>query len=315
MDFIAVDFETATERYDSACSVGIAAVAHLEVVETFYSLIKPPDSVFTRTTTLVHGIRAQDVVNAPSFDELFPVIAKYFQMGVPIAAHNAVFDMSVLKNALKSEVIDFDYFDSITVARGYIGGSKSLKNCAGALSIPLDNHHNAAADAVTCAKVVIEILKMAGCAGIGEYLAQNKHVRLNRFSELCADKTYHFAQRKPRYQRFPNVRPADIVPQTDDADESHPLFGKSIVFTGELSVDRAIAMQNAVNVGAVIKSTVSKNTDYLVVGKQDIKLVGNTGISTKEEKAYKLINSGLSTLCVIRENEFLSLIAGKKDDE
>ena len=42
-DFIAIDFETANSSCGSACSVGIAAVSDLRIVDTYYSLIKPPE--------------------------------------------------------------------------------------------------------------------------------------------------------------------------------------------------------------------------------------------------------------------------------
>ena len=40
-DFLAIDFETANASRGSACSVGIAAVSGLRIVDTYYSLIKP----------------------------------------------------------------------------------------------------------------------------------------------------------------------------------------------------------------------------------------------------------------------------------
>jgi DNA polymerase-3 subunit epsilon len=61
-------------------------------------------------------------------------------------------------------------------------------------------------------------------------------------------------------------------------------------------------MQKAVDLGAIIKSGVSKKTDYLVVGIQDKSLVG-----TKEEKAYSLIKEGIN-INFINESAFLNLI-------
>lgn len=64
----------------------------------------------------------------------------------------------------------------------------------------------------------------------------------------------------------------------------------------------------AVNVGAIVKSSVSRKTDYLVVGQQDKVLVGEDGMSTKEEKAYDLNATGSANIQIIGEEEFTSLV-------
>ena len=40
-DFTAIDFETANNEKSSVCSIGIVIVRNGEIVEKFYSLIKP----------------------------------------------------------------------------------------------------------------------------------------------------------------------------------------------------------------------------------------------------------------------------------
>ena len=40
-NFAAIDFETANEQPCSVCSVGVVVVRGGEIVDTFYSLIKP----------------------------------------------------------------------------------------------------------------------------------------------------------------------------------------------------------------------------------------------------------------------------------
>lgn len=45
-DFVTIDFETANNNLNSACSLGIVAVKDLEIVEREYYLIKPPTNNF-----------------------------------------------------------------------------------------------------------------------------------------------------------------------------------------------------------------------------------------------------------------------------
>ena len=67
-------------------------------------------------------------------------------------------------------------------------------------------------------------------------------------------------------------------------------------------------MQMAVNAGAVLKSGVSGKTNFLVVGKQDLAIVGSDGMSNKEEKAHALNESGKGCIKILDEAEFISLL-------
>ena len=78
-------------------------------------------------------------------------------------------------------------------------------------------------------------------------------------------------------------------------------------------MERADAAQMAVDVGAVIKSSVSGKTDFLVVGQQDIMLVGASGTSTKERRAQEINSSGKGNIQVITEQEFIELASPKTE--
>lgn len=102
----------------------------------------------------------------------------------------------------------------------------------------------------------------------------------------------------------------DIVPSCEIKSDN-PLNQKVVVFTGALSMPRESAMQIAVNAGAIIKTSVTLNTSFLVVGTQDVLRVGTDGMSTKEEKAYSLNKSGKAQIQIISEKDFLRLANGE----
>ena len=62
-DFAAIDFETANGRRSSICSVGLVIVRGGEIVDRFYSLIKPSPNYYTYWTTEVHGFARQSIDN------------------------------------------------------------------------------------------------------------------------------------------------------------------------------------------------------------------------------------------------------------
>ncbi|MFR5646267.1 MAG: hypothetical protein ACLUDQ_07335 [Bilophila wadsworthia] len=63
--YVALDFETADYQPDSTCAVGLAKVRGGEVVDTLYSLIRPPRRRVL--FTWVHGITWKDVQDSPTF--------------------------------------------------------------------------------------------------------------------------------------------------------------------------------------------------------------------------------------------------------
>ena len=100
---------------------------------------------------------------------------------------------------------------------------------------------------------------------------------------------------------------SELKTEITEFDSAHPLYGKSCVFTGELQkIERRTAMQKVLDVGGSVKSSVSSKTNYLIVGIQDKAIVGDDGLSAKEEKAYSLIEQG-HDIKIINENEFLEL--------
>ena len=144
----------------------------------------------------------------------------------------------------------------------------------------------------------------------GSYCSTFSTIPVKKFSELKPQTTFfQKKQTRPQTTRsWPKTSVSKITPTVETFDENHILFGKNVVFTGELqSIEREVAMQQVVNLGGLVKSGVSGKTDYLVVGVQDQSIVGENGISTKEKKAYELIEKG-KELKIIKEAEFMMLL-------
>ncbi len=305
-DFIAIDFETATARISSACAVGIVAVSGVHIVDQFYSLIQPPQNVYDAHNIEIHGITPKQTENAPAFADLLPEISRFFDPHVPVVAHNPQFDMSVLRMASDAaEFPDFVYVNSMDIARYFVSGSLSLDNCAKEMGINLEGftHHDALADAAMCANITVLGIRALGCETLWELLAKQPIDR-RVYSELKPIRAIGGSWKIPSTASF---RVSDLQPCADGA-EGGPLCGKTIVFTGEMRMERKEAAQLAVNAGAVVRSSVSKLTNILVVGRQDMALVGDDGMSAKEEKAYALNESGAAQIRIIGEDEFLAIV-------
>ena len=73
-DFAAIDFETANNERSSVCSVGVVIVRDGEIVDKFYSLIKPEPEYYNYWCSRVHGLCADDTDSAPIFPEVWAQI-------------------------------------------------------------------------------------------------------------------------------------------------------------------------------------------------------------------------------------------------
>ena len=103
-------------------------------------------------------------------------------------------------------------------------------------------------------------------------------------------------------------RPAQMAPRYP-VNSRHPLFGKRIVFTGQLSMVRREAAQAAFDCGAKCTESVSHATDYVVVGGKDYHRYMHGQPSGRLQIAQALAATTGRPL-IISESDFECLLAG-----
>ena len=155
--FAVFDVETPNWRNSRMSAVGITLLEDGIITEEFCSLIDPqqPFDVFNTQLT---GISAQTVRGAPSFPELWPRIREMLERGLPVA-HNAVFDLGVLKACLRDYGIEWKpytrYLCTVQMGRRLLPGiSHRLDALCGFYGIAL-NHHQASSDSRACAEILL----------------------------------------------------------------------------------------------------------------------------------------------------------------
>lgn len=157
MDFVAIDFETATHERNSACEMGICIVENSQIISTKTWLIKPPSYPYFHPRNIaVHGITPVEVANAPTFEDIWHE-AEELMYGNLMIAHNASFDAGVLRSCLdyygffKPKI---NYLCSLSLAKKSWKNLQTygLKSLANHHNITF-NHHRAGDDAEVCAKI------------------------------------------------------------------------------------------------------------------------------------------------------------------
>lgn len=177
MRFTAFDFETASQRHNSACSIGIAVFENFVAVDTYYATICPPDRYFSPFCTRIHGITLADVIDSGDFAALWPSIEKYFD-GQTVFAHYARFDMGVLKACFSHFSIEpppFTYGCTCELSRRVFPrlANHRLDTVCGHLKISLQ-HHNALSDAIACGTILCEAMKISGADSVERFFADNR---------------------------------------------------------------------------------------------------------------------------------------------
>lgn len=160
-DFVAIDFETANGCRSSVCSVGIVVVRNGEIVDKFYSLIKPTPNFYTVWTTNVHGLTRKDTDNSPLFPEVWARIAPMIA-GLPLVAHNRPFDEGCLKAVFSKygmEYPGYQFFCTLAASRRCMRlPNHQLHTVAAKCGFDLRDHHHALADAEAAAAIALKIL-------------------------------------------------------------------------------------------------------------------------------------------------------------
>ena len=160
MNFVAIDFETATQRRDSACAVGIVTVRDGLVVEKFSALIRPPRNWYNLDFSRdIHGIFPCHTREVPEFAGVYPEIRARL-LGQMVVAHNEHFDREVLAACMERSGLDCGELGGLIVPwectcriyreKGF--DPVNLHACCERLAIPL-NHHDALSDAFACAEL------------------------------------------------------------------------------------------------------------------------------------------------------------------
>ncbi|MBI9012706.1 MAG: 3'-5' exoribonuclease [Clostridiales bacterium] len=159
MKYTVIDFETANSKRSSACALGIVVVENGRITEEMAYLIKPSDMYFEGMNIGIHGIYPEDVINEPTFDILYEQVFKKYLENQLVVAHNASFDMSVLRACLNEYDIPFpslDYLCTVKIAQKLWPDlpKHSLDVVSGFLSFKF-RHHDAFDDARACANIMI----------------------------------------------------------------------------------------------------------------------------------------------------------------
>jgi len=186
MGFLALDFELANSRPESACAVGAAVFDDEGGVHIYKSLIRPPEDFggFQAYNTMLHGIDPALIQEARPFPlvwrELEPLFADQL-----LVAHNAVLDTDVLQTLLSRSGLCFegcDFLCTLEVAKKVwpTMPNHKLDTLCYYLQIPLE-HHRPESDAAACGYLALAAMFTVGVSEPRE-LADSLNVKFGHIA-------------------------------------------------------------------------------------------------------------------------------------
>lgn len=288
-DYVVIDLETTGSNPQQDSIIEISAVKYRNNTETdrFNQLIAI-DQPISSFASMLTGITDEMLKGKPHIQDVLPSFIEFIGNDVLIGHNIAAFDSCFLSKAYDDHLhkeFENPCVDTMRLSKRLNKDflRHSLHFLAFHYQVSYEGAHRAMADCLIT-NACFQCMKKEIRESYGE-------------EEFCTA-----TNRKAR------INVSEIAPECEVTDYNHPFYQKAIVFTGALSLVRQDAMQLAVNVGAIVKTSVTSKTSYLVVGDQDLMRVGDDGLSTKHEKAIALNASGKANIQIIPESEFLKMV-------
>lgn len=293
MDYVAIDFETANAELSSACSIGIVAVTNDKIIYEKEYLINPQEE-FSEFNITIHRITADMVVKEKTFAELWPEI-KHFFFNTLVFAHNADFDVSVLRSLIEKYNLDVPNIKTgCTLKIAQRIWKNELPNCRlNTLSDYLElihHHHNALSDAFVCTKIIERAKRVKNVASEGE-LYQALGLVFGGYNEH---------KYWPSTKEYKKARTEDIVKVMAVVDKVIAFGGKPKTTTKKAFVEKLLIS------GACIARSINRSVDYFIC------LENCPKTKLAQVQLYK--NKGCKII-TLEEKEILELLNDKTNDK
>jgi len=272
--YVALDIETTGLDPVKNKIIELAAIRVEDgvVTEKFSELVNPREWISGFITELT-GITNDMLRTARTVEQVLPEFLDFVGDSV-ILGQNVKFDIGFIEEdcrVLFGSHFSNDYLDTLRISRLLFKEYRHHRLCdqIERFGIGESVEHRALAD------------------------AEQTHRCYEYMMNYMRENGITFEEKKKQKRE---LRAKDILP-VKEIDLNSPCCGKTFVFTGTLSrLSREQAMQHVVNGGGKVSDSVTKSTDFLVLGKN----AGQTK-STKQKKA-----ESLGTVYILSETDFLA---------
>lgn len=301
-NFLLFHSECVNDNRDSVCHLILIPVNE-GIKQTPVDFILNPEAPFD---FVMSGISESEVIKAPKYRDGWDKIQKIFDKYPNIICSADGYSARALYATLKRLDIKFNrinysnaknifrrVFDEVSYSFDFLN-YKYFNDCI------IDTE---AEDIATrWADLTIKSLNESPLDNLSDFLSENRI----RPGMMSIDDFIPSKCIKVKYDKTFDAESIEV-----DADNENPFYQKNVVFTGKLEkMPRNTARGLVVAIGGYAPETLTQDTNYLVVGNQDLRVVGESGLSGKMKKAAKYKEKGLD-IEIINEKDFLEMINEK----
>ena len=287
-NYTVIDIETTGLDPRFCDIIELGAIRYRNGIENarFQSFVKPMEEISDFIENLT-GITNEMVSSAPLAEHIFPEFLSFVGNDV-ILGHNVNFDINFIYDfAMLYNLSPFsnDYADTMSLSRVIFKGEHKhrLVDLCNRLNVPQTEEHRAIADCI------------------------RTHLSYQAMRQYCLDLGINLQPAIKKSWGIP-IHAKNISAQTNAFNEEGPIYQKVFAFTGALDkMTRKEAMQAVVDCGGIIGDTVTKKTNFLVLGNNDYCKSIKDGKSSKQKKAEKMQIDGFD-IVTISEDVFYDML-------
>jgi DNA polymerase-3 subunit epsilon len=289
--YVVVDIETTgLETFsDEIIELSAIKIKDDQIIDQYTTLCKPKRKIDPFITQLT-GITNEMLNSAPQIKDVIKDYVTFIGDSI-VVGHNINFDINFIYynyyNICKEHFVN-NHMDTLRLARIALPNLEHhrLKDLIDYYSINIEQLHRGTNDCLATYQVY---LKLKDAITKDNISLVRKRVRSKRTNSK-------------------NINLKEIKANVaDELDETHPCYGKYFVFTGALEIKRVEAAQIVADLGGINENTVTKKTNYLVMGNYDYASSIKDEKSAKYKKAEEYILKG-QDLQILTENIFLDMI-------
>lgn len=287
--YVIIDLETTglMPDFDEIIEIAALKIENGNITDTFQQLVKPENEIGSFIEQLT-GITNEMLSAAPKINEVLLLVDKFVGDNIVIG-HNVNFDVNFLYDNYMNvfeRPFSNDFIDTMRIARKIYPKlpHHRLKDIVEHLGIEENGYHRALQDC----KYTYKCYKSMQNSVMYDFGGIKEFQKLFTYGKIDLRK---------------------LTAENANFDETHPLYKKLCVFTGTLEkYTRQQAAQIVVDLGGTCGNTVTKKTDYLILGNNDYCSTIKNGKSSKQQKAeeYKLKGQDIE---IIPESVFYDMIS------
>lgn len=286
VSFTVLDLETTglNPAWDGIIEIGMIKVKDGEIIDKFETLVDPEMPIDPFITELT-GISENDLKDAPTIDKLCNKVKDFIGADV-IVGHNISFDINFLYDAILENLgvkLQNDFINTLRLSHRLAPEIKQhrLGDIANHFNIK-GKEHRALYDCELTLKIFA------------------------KFRELAVEQGYDLEKGLPQYNK--GIDFSAIQGDSSKFKTDHIFFNQAICFTGKLEkLERKSAAQLVADMGGIPVPSVTKKTNFLIVGDFDYNASLKGAPSSKLKKARELKAQG-QNIEILSESTFYSLL-------